>query len=111
MGDLQTAMNVGKVVLVIAAITTTLFPILYAFAPWWRSFLGRSVMAQSLALGIILDLSVLFQFFLTPSSLLFITWLNIVILVVIAVTSGCLSIIQLRLLRERHKSHAWKQGL
>ena len=83
MGDLQTIMNIGKVVLVIAAITTTLFPTLYAFVPWWRSLLGRSMMAQSLALGLILDLSVVFQFFLTPSSRLVILWLNIGILAVI----------------------------
>lgn len=99
-----TLLTIGKVVLVIAAITTTLFPALYAFAPWWRTFLGRSVMAQSVALALVLDLSVLFNFFVTPSSRTFSLWLNIVILVFIAITSGCLCLIQARLLRERHKN-------
>ena len=109
MGDLQTIMNIGKVVLVIAAITTTLFPTLYAFVPWWRSLLGRSMMAQSLALGLILDLSVVFQFFLTPSSRLVILWLNIGILAVIAVSSGFLCLVQLRFLRERHTHSATRE--
>lgn len=97
-------LTLGKIVLVMAAITTTMFPILYAFVPWWRSFLGRSVMAQSLALCLVIDLSVLFNFFITPSSRLFLLWLNIVLLVMIAVTSGSLCLIQVRILLERKRA-------
>ena len=109
---MEMLLTTSKVVLVIAAITTTLFPALYAFVPWWRSMLGRSMMAQSLALALILDLSVLFQFFITPSSQMFLLWLNIVILVIIAITSACLCFVQLRFLRERRTHNAnRKQGV
>ena len=50
--------------LIFAAITTTSFPILYSFSPWYKSHLGRAFMAQAIAFSVAIDLTLLFKFWL-----------------------------------------------
>lgn len=46
----------------VAAITQTLFVLIYGFgSPWWVSRIGRAVFIKALALGLLLDLSLLNQ--------------------------------------------------
>ena len=37
----------------------TLFPILYAFRPWYRSLIGRALMTHSVGLALLIDISLL----------------------------------------------------
>lgn len=53
--------------LIFAAVTTTAFPILYSFSPWYRSHLGRAFMAQAVAFSMAMDLTLLFKFWLPKS--------------------------------------------
>ena len=53
--------------LIFASITTTLFPILYSFSPWYKTHLGRAVMAQSVAFAMAMDLTLVFKFWLPKS--------------------------------------------
>lgn len=41
-----------------AAVGQTLFVLLYATFPWWRTFLGRSLFFFAAALGLLLDVAV-----------------------------------------------------
>lgn len=46
------------VLLLLAYIPAVAFPVVYAFAPWWRSAAGRSVMSLSVVIALALSLSV-----------------------------------------------------
>lgn len=48
-------MVIIEVCLAIAAICTTLVPVIYAFSPWYRSALGRAFMVQAIAFALVLD--------------------------------------------------------
>lgn len=48
------------ILMVIAAICATAFPMLYAFSPWYRSVLGRALMIQGVALAWILDITAIY---------------------------------------------------
>lgn len=50
--------------LAIAAICTTTLPLLYAFSTkmWYRTAMGRAFMAQSVALALAIDLTLLLRF-------------------------------------------------
>lgn len=60
MDDVETLKTWLAVCLVIASVCTTLFPILYSFSPWYKSWLGRALMLQAVAFSITLDLTLVF---------------------------------------------------
>lgn len=49
----------ATICLVIAAICTTAFPLLYTFSPWYRSRLGRALMLQAIAFSLAMDITAL----------------------------------------------------
>lgn len=46
-----------------AAFMTTAFPLLYAFSPWWRSRVGRSLMIRSLSYALLIDVTLFLEFY------------------------------------------------
>lgn len=46
-----------------AAFLTTAFPLLYAFSPWWRSKVGRSLMIRSLSYALLIDVTLFLEFY------------------------------------------------
>lgn len=53
------------VLLLWVSVVTTLFPVLYAFTPWYRSVLGRIMMANGIAFAFTVDMTLVFNFFAT----------------------------------------------
>lgn len=51
---------------IVAGIATLAFPLLYSRSRWFDSILGRAMMSQSIALTLIVNLSLLFRFWLPP---------------------------------------------
>lgn len=84
--DVQTVLYWSRVFLIIAAISVTAFPLLYAFSPWYRSRLGRAVMLQSVSVALAVDLSAIFQF-KEITNLHVVLMINIGVLAFISVTS------------------------
>jgi hypothetical protein len=55
--DIDTIRTYLRVCMIIAAVCTTAFPLLYAFSPWYRSVLGRALMIQAIGFALILDIT------------------------------------------------------
>jgi len=87
--DLETLYWWVRVCLVIAAVCTTSFPLLFAFSPWYKSRLGRAIMIQAVAFSAIMDLTVLFMFW--ELSIAARLWVNAVGLSFIAVATAYLT--------------------
>lgn len=90
--DIQTVLEISRIFLIIAAVCTTIFPILYLFSPWYKSHLGRAVMIQSVSIAAALDISVVFNYVEAPSDLRAILFINVVVLSLIASAAVYLSI-------------------
>lgn len=80
------------VCLVIAAICTTMFPILYSLSPWRSTRLGQVLMLQGIAFALAMDLTALFTFWVPPS-FKFRLIIDGVVLTFIAVTTSALTIL------------------
>lgn len=80
-----------KIVISVAAVTTTSFPILYLRSPWTKTWLGRVMMIQAAALAMAIDLSFVQVFFLNAESRPFLIWVNLSIITTIALTSAILT--------------------
>jgi hypothetical protein len=86
--DVQTLLSILRVVLVIAAVSVTVFPLLYGlFSPWYKSHLGRAVLLEALSVAFAIDISAYAQFFRTTTNALTIFWVNVSFLVVISLAS------------------------
>lgn len=87
MRDIETARDIARVFLIIAAICTTAFCVLYAFSPWYRSHLGRAVMIQTASVASAMDISVFFIYKARPTNLLTALIINVGILAFISIGS------------------------
>lgn len=86
--DVHTLLTVIRVVLIIAALAVTIFPLLYGFiAPWYKSHLGRAVMLEALSVAFAIDITAYAQFFRTSKNIWFIFWINLMFLVFISLAS------------------------
>lgn len=88
--DLELLRSLIFVMMCIAAFTTTAFPLLYAFAPWYKSRLGRGLMLQGIAIALALDLTVLFAIW-TPTNILVLFWVSFFGFAFIAMATGYLT--------------------
>lgn len=104
--DLGMALDLGRILLVIAAITSTSFQFLYMFTPWYKSPLGRAVMLQAIALCFALQLQVVFTFFVQDIPLNVLYWINDGILLVIVIATSMLAYLQWTYRRKRKEDHA-----
>ena len=71
------------VVVVIAAVGATSFPVIYSFSPWHKHLIGRLLMLQGVAFAGALDTTVLFAFWM-PQEILVVFWIQAVIFTAIA---------------------------
>ena len=61
-----------RIALFVAALCTTSFPVLYGIiSPWHKSWLGRALMLQGVALAAALDITLIFQFWKGANSFRF----------------------------------------
>jgi len=58
-----------RVCVVLAAIFTLAFPVLYAFSPWYKSWLGRALMIQAIAFANAVGLTAFYMFW-PPESIM-----------------------------------------
>ena len=59
----MTADKAAVILVALAAFPATLFPILYAFRPWYTSLVGWMLMTLSTGLALLVDLSLVYQMF------------------------------------------------
>lgn len=100
--DIVVLTHVLQVCLVIAAMFTTSFPVVYAFFPWRSTRLGKILMGQGVSFALTLDLTVLFQFW-EPSNILVLFWVEAFGFALIAVSTGALTWMMLRVNSRRRK--------
>ena len=91
--------------LAIAAICTTLVPLVYALTPWHESHLGRAFMTQAIAFALAMDLTVLARQW-QPSNLRVLIWMQVLtyLFVAMATFGVALMIINLNYRRVPMKS-------
>lgn len=80
----------AKVLLSTAAVPTTVFPLLYMRSPWFRSWLGRATMVQSIVLAVLVDFSCFRAFFANIHNQKLFLWINVSIVILITITSSML---------------------
>jgi hypothetical protein len=80
-----------RIVLCIAALGSTSFPVLYLFSPWRSSPIGRLFMLQAVSFAVAMDLSLLFVFW-RPESILVRFWINAIVLTAIAMSTILLTV-------------------
>lgn len=51
-----------RICLLIAAVSTTLFVVLWAMSPWHHTLVGRLIMLRSVAIAVVLDLTAYYLF-------------------------------------------------
>jgi len=88
--DIHVLMAWIFVCLIVAALCTTAFPVLYAFSPWRSSLLGKLFMLQAIAFALAMDATVIFNLW-KPSNILFLFWANVVVFGLIAVATALLT--------------------
>lgn len=89
--DLANLIHWLRVSLIVAAISTTLFPLLYFLTRWYRSVIGRVLMLQSISFAAAVDVTVVFQYW-RPHSILLQFWIEVVIFSFIALASAALTL-------------------
>lgn len=89
--DMELAVIVGRLILIVAALTVTSFPVLYAFSPWYRRPLGRAVMLQAVTLMLAIWLKFTLTFFLADGPRGFLLWTNVFVLIMITIATGALT--------------------
>lgn len=107
--DLNTLRVWIRACLIIAAICTTAFPVLYSFSPWFRSELGRALMVQAIAFALVLDFSVLFQYWQADIAVRF--WINALLFTLIAVASTWLTLMLWKINHQRSQINKLKKEL
>lgn len=85
-----------QIFLVIAAVCTNAFPIVYAFSRWNSGRLGQLLMLQAISFALVLDFTVLFQFW-TPGSILLQFWIETILFALIACSTAALTLMMWRL--------------
>lgn len=93
--DIHTLLHWLRVVLIVAAICATLFPILYLFSHWWSTMLGRLLMLQGVAFALALDVTCLFTYW-RPTDILVEFWIDVIVFTLIAVATASLTVMMIR---------------
>jgi hypothetical protein len=94
---------VGRVLLVIAALISASFPVLYMRVKWYKTVLGRAIMIQALALALALWNSVVRIFFLQNTARVVVLGANVFFLFLIVIATAMLAFVQWRFLRDRKR--------
>lgn len=89
--------DVIALILVLAmAPPATLFPILYAFRPWWKSLIGRALMTHSVGLALLIDISLLYKAFGDDYPGRDVVRLAVYAVILVGVTGQCIALIRSR---------------
>lgn len=80
-----------RIVCVIACVTTTAVPVIYAFAPWRTRLFGRLFMLQAVSFAAAIDLITLFAFW-RPDNILIVFWVEVIVISGIAVSTLLLTV-------------------
>lgn len=113
--EVQTLLRWIQTCLAFAAFSTTLFPFLYLFSPWYKTKLGRVLMLQSVAFALAIDLTLVFSFW-TPTNIYVVLWLNVIVFSLIAISTGLLTWAMWRInhgkwvIRRKHKKRETPNG-
>ena|SRR6187549_486277 len=89
--DMELVVIVGRLVLMVAVVTVTSFPVLYLFSPWYRAPLGRAIMLQAVTLDLAIWLKFVLTFFLADGPREFLLWTNVIVLVMITIATSALT--------------------
>lgn len=98
--DMELAVFVGRVLLVIAVLTTTFFPFLYAFSPWYKSKLGQAVMLQAVTLALAVWIKFVLTFFLEEGPRTLLLWINVAVLAFIVIATAIKSYVLFTIRRD-----------
>lgn len=109
MPDLEDLRLWVHVCLVVAAVSTTTFPMLYCFSPWSASGLGRVLMLQGIAFAAAMDLTAIFSFWAPIHHIELALIINAVVFTFIAASTGALTIMLWRLQHERANNNIPKR--
>src|SRR4051812_47633615 len=104
--DLESLEHWLRVCLIVAAICTTAFPILWAFSSWYSTQLGRVLMLQAVAFALAIDLTLFFQYYTpTNENIMFVFWTNAIVFTLIAVATLWLTYVMCKMnyLQRRQK--------
>lgn len=100
---------VGRFFLIVAAIVTTLFPIVYAIiAPWEKSLLGRMMMLKAISVMGLVYLKLILTFFLKPSTRFPLMILNVSVLVLLTTSTLMLTYL---IFRFQHEGRMRRKGI
>ena len=92
--EMHVLINWLRVFLILAVAFSTLFVIMYAFSPWYRSVVGRLLMLQSFSVALALDITLYFQFW-PPHHILVAFWIELIEFLLIALATCLLCILLL----------------
>ena len=104
--DVETLRSWVHLCLVVAAVCTTAFPVLWSFSRWWSTTLGRLLMLQAVAFATAVDLTLLFQHWHVPHQHYYtVLWVQAFILSWIALSTLLLTgtMICLNYIKRRYK--------
>lgn len=55
--------TLATVLIASMVVPATLFPVVYATRPWYRTMIGRALMTMSVGMALLVDISLLYRFF------------------------------------------------
>lgn len=88
--DIETLRTWLQWVLGVAAFFTTAFPLLWFFSIWTSTVTGKLLMFWTLSFALVLDVTVLFQFW-KPTDILVLFWTEAIMFSLIAVSSAAMT--------------------
>lgn len=104
--DVDNMVVVGRLFLVLAAVMTTAYPVIYSLMPWYKSRLGRAMMLKAIAFNMLLWLKVILTFFLNDHTRTFLLWFNAITLILIGIATSLMTFELLRVQRKQIRD--WK---
>lgn len=95
--DIHTLILWIRIVAIVASTCSTFLPVTYAVLfPWRSRLVGRLIMFLTVTLAVTIDLSTLFSFW-KPKDILWVFWIDAIVLTAIAASTLLLAIFMIRL--------------
>lgn len=105
--ELQLMLQWLRIIIIVAAVATTLVPIVYSFSPWYTTQLGRMFMVRGITFALAMDLTALFAMW-NPNNIVLEFWTQIVVFSIVAITNLAMAglIWRMRYFRRKAKRDA-----
>ena len=94
--NLEEVRQITMVFLSVAAVSSTVFTVLWAFWPWYSTSMGRIFMLQSVSLSLALDLTLFFRFYFPVDHLYVILFVNFFVFGGLATSTLLMMLVMLR---------------